>query len=67
VITEGNYLLVEGPDWGPVRPLLDECWHVDPGEDVRLNRLIARHISSAVPRTKPTSARTDPTAATPRS
>ena len=45
VITEGNYLLVDGPDWGPVRPLLDECWYVESDEDVRLDRLIARHVS----------------------
>ncbi|MGW3287305.1 nucleoside/nucleotide kinase family protein [Streptomyces sp. NPDC001002] len=45
VVTEGNYLLVDGPVWGPVRELLDECWYVEPGEDVRLDRLIARHMS----------------------
>ncbi|MFE4663654.1 nucleoside/nucleotide kinase family protein [Streptomyces sp. NPDC056716] len=45
VITEGNYLLVEGAAWGPVRELLDECWYMDPGDDVRLDRLIARHMS----------------------
>ena len=44
IITEGNYLLTDGPDWSAVRPLLDECWYVDPGENVRLDRLIARHI-----------------------
>jgi pantothenate kinase len=45
IVTEGNYLLVEGPDWDPVRGLLDECWYVDPGEDVRLKWLVARHMS----------------------
>lgn len=44
VVTEGNYLLVEGPRWGPVQPLLDECWYVDLDEDVRMERLIARHM-----------------------
>lgn len=43
VITEGNYLLADG-QWGGVRPLLDECWFVEPDEHVRLDRLIARHI-----------------------
>lgn len=43
VITEGNYLLVEDGGWGAVRPLLDECWYVEPDEDERLARLIARH------------------------
>jgi pantothenate kinase len=45
VITEGNYLLVDGPDWGPVHALLDECWYVDPGENVRMARLVARHMT----------------------
>jgi pantothenate kinase len=39
VITEGNYLLV----WEPVRRLLDEAWYLDPGDDVRLDRLVRRH------------------------
>jgi pantothenate kinase len=45
IVTEGNYLLVDGPVWGPVRALLDECWYLEPGEDVRLDRLVARHMS----------------------
>lgn len=44
VITEGNYLLLDSPPWHDVRPLLDECWYVEVDEDVRLRRLIARHI-----------------------
>lgn len=45
VITEGNYLLMtEGP-WAAIRPLLDEAWFITPGEDVRQERLIARHIA----------------------
>ena len=43
VITEGNYLLVEDGGWAAVRPLLDECWYVEPDESERLARLIARH------------------------
>lgn len=43
VITEGNYLLVQDGDWAGVRPLLDECWYVDPDERDRLRWLIARH------------------------
>lgn len=43
VITEGNYLLVDDHAWGGVRSQLDECWFVDPGEDTRIERLIARH------------------------
>lgn len=44
VITEGNYLLLDHPPWSAVRPLLDEVWFVDVDNDVRVLRLIARHI-----------------------
>ena len=45
VITEGIYLLMtEGP-WAEVRTLLDEAWFITPGEEVRQERLIARHIA----------------------
>lgn len=44
VVTEGNYLLVPDGPWAAVRPLLDECWYLDPGEAVRRQRLIARHV-----------------------
>lgn len=44
VITEGNYLLLDSPGWSTVAELLDACWFVDPGEQVRLDRLVARHI-----------------------
>ncbi|MCL3860628.1 nucleoside/nucleotide kinase family protein [Actinotalea sp. K2] len=43
VITEGNYLLVPDGPWAAVRSLLDECWYVAPDEDVRMERLVARH------------------------
>jgi pantothenate kinase len=43
IVTEGNYLLADGPEWGRISPLLDECWYVEPGDDVRLQRLVARH------------------------
>ncbi|GLZ37551.1 nucleoside/nucleotide kinase family protein [Actinokineospora sp. NBRC 105648] len=41
VVTEGNYLLL----WPDVRPLLTEAWYLDPGEDVRRARLLARHMA----------------------
>lgn len=44
VITEGNYLLIEEPPWAAVLKLLDDCWYVEPGEAVRLERLRARHM-----------------------
>lgn len=44
VIVEGNYLLLEAKPWSQVRGLLDEVWFVEAPEDVRLGRLIARHV-----------------------
>jgi hypothetical protein len=32
----------QGP-WGKLRVLFDEVWYCEPGEDVRLQRLVARH------------------------
>lgn len=40
IVTEGNYLL----HWPEIRPLLDECWYVDTDEELRVQRLIQRHI-----------------------
>lgn len=42
VVTEGNYLLLDGP-WAPVRELLDEVWFLAPDDQLRLTRLVARH------------------------
>lgn len=44
VITEGNYLLHDGDGWGDVADLLDECWYLDPVDDLRVPRLVQRHI-----------------------
>jgi len=44
VVTEGNYLLVDDGPWAAVRALLDEVWYLEVPEDVRLERLVARHI-----------------------
>jgi pantothenate kinase len=44
VVTEGNYLLVEDGGWAAVRPLLDEVWFVEVEEEVRIERLVARHV-----------------------
>ena len=40
IVTEGNYLLC----WPQVRALLDECWYVEVDENVRVERLVARHV-----------------------
>jgi pantothenate kinase len=43
VVTEGNYLLLDEPPWDGIRGLLDEAWFLEPDEEVRRARLIARH------------------------
>ncbi|GAA3615218.1 nucleoside/nucleotide kinase family protein [Microlunatus ginsengisoli] len=45
IITEGNYLLVPDGEWGEIAGLLDESWYVEPGDGVRVERLIARHVA----------------------
>jgi pantothenate kinase len=40
VVTEGNYLLL----WPEVKPLLDETWYVETDDELRVQRLIQRHI-----------------------
>jgi pantothenate kinase len=43
VVTEGNYLLLDTPPWREVRSLLDEVWFLQPPDDERVRRLVARH------------------------
>lgn len=43
IVTEGNYLLHDQDGWGAIRPLLDEVWYLDIDDDLRRDRLIARH------------------------
>lgn len=45
VVVEGNYLLLDDGPWSAVAPLLDECWFVEVADDVRLDRLTARHAA----------------------
>ena len=44
VVTEGNYLLLDRPEWRAVRAQLDEVWFLHGDEEVRRSRLVARHI-----------------------
>ena len=44
VIVEGNYLLVDEGPWAQIRCLLDEAWFCEAPEEVRLTRLIERHM-----------------------
>lgn len=49
VVTEGNYLLVDQGRWAELRALIDEIWYLDPGEDVRVQHLVARHVAYGKP------------------
>lgn len=44
VVTEGNYLLVPDGAWRQVRGALTEAWFADADDDVRRERLVARHV-----------------------
>ena len=44
VVTEGNYLLLGDEGWQRVAPLLDATFFVTLDRDIRLERLIARHV-----------------------
>jgi pantothenate kinase len=44
IITEGNYLLSDDPPWQQVRAQLDEVWFIDTPQDLRLARLVERHM-----------------------
>lgn len=49
VITEGNYLLDDADPWPSVRGALDEVWFRKVDDDVRLERLVARHVRFGKP------------------
>ena len=44
IITEGNYLLLDRPPWAGVRALATEIWYLDTPEELRVQRLVERHI-----------------------
>lgn len=44
VVTEGNYLLLDEPRWRAVHAELDEVWHLHVDDDLRRERLLARHV-----------------------
>jgi pantothenate kinase len=45
VIVEGNYLMHDKDGWQEISPLLDQSWYAFLGEDIRISRLISRHIA----------------------
>ncbi|MBE1546996.1 pantothenate kinase [Mycobacterium sp. OAS707] len=44
VVTEGNYLLLDDPQWARARRAMDAVWFVASEEATRVERLVARHI-----------------------
>lgn len=44
VITEGNYLLLDSDHWPEAAAQLDEVWYVAIDDDLRNERLLARHM-----------------------
>jgi pantothenate kinase len=44
VVTEGNYLLLDDPQWDRARRAMDAVWFVASEETMRVERLVARHI-----------------------
>ena len=49
VVTEGNYLLLDGSVWPAVRRECDAVWHLVTDEPTRLERLVRRHYASGKP------------------
>ena len=45
VIVEGNYLMHDRDGWQEISPLLDQRWYAFLDEDIRISRLISRHIA----------------------
>jgi len=44
VVTEGNYLLLDRPEWRAVRAQLDEVWFLEQDHGLRRQRLVERHV-----------------------
>lgn len=55
VVTEGNYLLDDESAWPEVRAALDETWFIDVADDVRVDRLVRRHVEFGKPEAAATS------------
>ncbi|PNY79868.1 nucleoside/nucleotide kinase family protein [Deinococcus koreensis] len=45
IITEGNYLLLDGEAWRRARAAIDVVWYLDLPDEVRVARLVRRHES----------------------
>ena len=45
VIVEGNYLLLDEPPWAELAELFDAVAYLDVPDDVRIERLVSRHVA----------------------
>jgi len=45
ILTEGNYLLLDHEPWTRVRELCTQTWYLEPDDELRVDRLVARHIA----------------------
>jgi pantothenate kinase len=45
ILTEGNYLLLDEEPWNELDRVIDVRYHLDVDDDVRVERLIARHVA----------------------
>ena len=59
VVTEGNYLLDDESAWPEVRAVLDETWFIELDDDVRVGRLVRRHVEFGKPEAAATTWVTD--------
>jgi len=48
ILVEGNYVLLDHPDWRPISALMDEKWFIDCDIDVAMNRVRLRHIGTGL-------------------
>lgn len=44
VVVEGNYLCYDQDGWEAIKTILDETWYLQADEEIRMKRLIARHL-----------------------
>ncbi|MCQ1999848.1 nucleoside/nucleotide kinase family protein [Arthrobacter zhaoxinii] len=44
ILTEGNYLLLDRPPWQEVRSRCSEVWYCEPDDELRVQRLVERHV-----------------------
>ena len=44
IVIEGNYLFSADHNWDGIFPMLDHTWFIEIDDEVRIKRLIARHV-----------------------